>query len=319
MVSFAIMPRVAAARSHPVAAARPSSPRPASPPSGPSRPARRSLGLRLARLALLAAIWGGLLFAAVLLFFTWDLPRVDAALAHQRRPSVTLQNGDGALLATQGDLYGETLRLRDMPAHLPAALLAIEDRRFRQHLGLDPIGLARALHANFSAGEVVQGGSTLTQQLAKNLFLSGTRSFRRKVQEAILALWLEHRFTKDQLLEIYLNRVYLGGGAYGMDAASRLYFGVSARRATLAQAAILAGPAAGALALLAARQPGRRHGPRARRAGGDGEHRRHLRRAGGRGHRRDGDPAALPAATAAGSPTGSSRTCRPSFPARTTS
>ncbi|HZH45881.1 MAG TPA: PBP1A family penicillin-binding protein [Roseococcus sp.] len=235
------MPRVAAARSHPVAAARPSSPRPASPPSGPSRPARRSLGLRLARLALLAAIWGGLLFAAVLLFFTWDLPRVDAALAHQRRPSVTLQNGDGALLATQGDLYGETLRLRDMPAHLPAALLAIEDRRFRQHLGLDPIGLARALHANFSAGEVVQGGSTLTQQLAKNLFLSGTRSFRRKVQEAILALWLEHRFTKDQLLEIYLNRVYLGGGAYGMDAASRLYFGVPARRVSLAQAAILAG------------------------------------------------------------------------------
>jgi penicillin-binding protein 1A len=179
--------------------------------------------------------------AAVLLWFTWDMPRTDSALEHQRRPSVTLQANDGAPLGTQGDLYGETLRLRDMPAYVPAALLAIEDRRFRSHFGLDPIGLARAMYRNFSAGDVVQGGSTLTQQLAKNLFLSPARSTRRKVQEALMALWLEHRFTKNQLLEIYLNRVYLGGGAYGVDAAARLYFGVSARRLTIPQAAILAG------------------------------------------------------------------------------
>jgi penicillin-binding protein 1A len=244
------MPRVAAARLRtPAPASRPS-PRvePRSPPSGPKSNARvaapkrrRSLGGLLLRLAIILLIWGLLAFGALLLWFTHDMPRTDAALTHQRRPSVTLQTAEGGPLGTQGDLYGETLRLRDLPAHLPAALLAIEDRRFHQHFGLDVIGLARAAYANWNAGDVVQGGSTLTQQLAKNLFLSPARSTRRKVQEALMALWLENRFTKDQLLEIYLNRVYLGGGAYGVDAAARLYFGVSARRLTLPQAAILAG------------------------------------------------------------------------------
>jgi penicillin-binding protein 1A len=177
----------------------------------------------------------------LLLVFAWDLPRPDGMPAASRRPSVTLLAADGGMLATQGDLYGETVRLRDLPAHLPAALMAVEDRRFRSHWGLDPIGLARAAWANWRAGEVVQGGSTLTQQLAKNLFLSPERNFRRKVQEALLALWLERRFTKDQLLEIYLNRVYLGAGAYGVDAAARLFFGVPARRLALWQSALLAG------------------------------------------------------------------------------
>ena len=237
------MPRAALAERPRVAAARraPPSPPPHPPGAPATRPARRPLGLRLLRLAVLLAIWGALALGAVLLFFTWDLPRADAALATQRRPSVTLQMSDGALLATQGDLYGETLRLRDMPAHLPAALLAIEDRRFREHIGVDPIGIARALYRNLTEGDVVQGGSTLTQQLAKNLFLSPERSFRRKVQEAILALWLESRFTKDQLLEIYLNRAYLGAGAWGVDAAARVYFGTSARRLNLWQSAVLAG------------------------------------------------------------------------------
>ena len=237
------MPRAALAeRSRAEAAARRPPPGPSHPPSGPApRPARARPGMRLLRLAILLAIWGSLALAAVLLFFTWDLPRADAALATQRRPSVTLSTAEGGLLATQGDLYGETLRLRDMPAHLPAALLAIEDRRFREHWGLDPLGIARALYRNVSEGDVVQGGSTLTQQLAKNLFLSAERSFRRKVQEAILAVWLETRFTKDQLLEIYLNRAYLGAGAWGVDAAARVYFGTSARRVTLWQSAVLAG------------------------------------------------------------------------------
>lgn len=245
------MPRVAAARLRPTVPAPRAPPqretRP--PPSGPQSSGRasaapkrrRSLGGLFFRLAIILLIWGALALAAVLIWFTHDMPRVDVALEHQRRPSVTLQASDGAPLATQGDLYGETLRLRNMPAHLPAALLAIEDRRFRQHFGLDVIGLTRAMHANWTAGDVVQGGSTLTQQLAKNLFLSPARSARRKVQEALMALWLEHSFTKDQLLEIYLNRVYLGGGAFGVDAAARLYFGVSARRLTLPQAAIIAG------------------------------------------------------------------------------
>ncbi|WP_229677723.1 transglycosylase domain-containing protein [Caldovatus sediminis] len=176
-----------------------------------------------------------------LLWFAYDLPRPEAALAATRRPSVTLLAADGRLLATSGDLYGEPLRLSELPPHLPAALIAIEDRRFREHFGLDPVGMARAAWVNLTAGRVAQGGSTLTQQLAKNLFLTPERSLRRKVQEALLALWLERRFTKDELLEIYLNRVYLGAGAYGVDAAARLYFGVPARRVTLGQAALLAG------------------------------------------------------------------------------
>ncbi|MDQ1080843.1 transglycosylase domain-containing protein [Pseudoroseomonas cervicalis] len=209
----------------------------------PARPQRRRRPwlLRLLHALLLLAIWGGLALGVALLFFAWDLPRPDAALATTRRPSVTLEAADGRLLATSGDLYGERVRLAELPAYLPAALMAVEDRRFRSHFGLDPMGLARAALANWRAGRVVQGGSTLTQQLAKNLFLTPERNLRRKVQEALLALWLERRFTKDQLLEIYLNRVYLGGGAFGVDAAARLYFGVPAARVTLWQAAILAG------------------------------------------------------------------------------
>ncbi|TPG49265.1 PBP1A family penicillin-binding protein [Roseomonas nepalensis] len=186
-------------------------------------------------------VWGGLALGIVLLVFAWDLPRPEAALETTRRPSVTLESADGRLLSTSGDLYGETVRLRDLPVHLPTALLAIEDRRFRSHFGLDPLGLLRAAWVNLTTGRVAQGGSTLTQQLAKNLFLTPERSLRRKVQEAMLALWLEGRFTKDQLLEIYLNRVYLGGGAYGVDAAARLYFGVPARRLSVWQSAVLAG------------------------------------------------------------------------------
>ncbi|MBB5695105.1 transglycosylase domain-containing protein [Muricoccus pecuniae] len=196
---------------------------------------------RIAAWALMGTVWGGLALGALLLVFAWDLPRPEEALETTRRPSVTLEAADGRLLSTSGDLYGDTLRLRDLPVHLPTALLAIEDRRFRQHFGLDPIGLMRAAWVNLTSGRVAQGGSTLTQQLAKNLFLTPERSLRRKVQEAMLALWLESRFTKDQLLEIYLNRVYLGGGAYGVDAAARLYFGVPARRLALWQSAVLVG------------------------------------------------------------------------------
>ena len=212
------------------------------PPARPApefRPTR--WGWRLLRYALIGVIWGTLFTAAVLLWFTHDLPRPDAPLAQVRRPAAAVLASDGSLLSTQGDLFGEVLRLRDLPAFLPEALIAIEDRRFRQHIGVDPIGIARALWSNLTAGEVVQGGSTLTQQLAKNLFLTPERSTRRKVQEALLAIWLERRFSKEQLLEIYLNRVYLGGGAYGVDAAARLFFGVSARRVNLWQAAMLAG------------------------------------------------------------------------------
>ncbi len=207
------------------------------PAAGPSRRA----GLRWLRWGVLVTVWGGMALGALLLFLTYDLPRIDIALSVTRRPGVTLEAADGRIIATSGDVHGQVVRLRDLPAHLPAAVIAIEDRRFRQHLGIDPVGIARAAWVNWSTGRVAQGGSTLTQQLAKNLFLTPERSFRRKAQEAILALWLEWKFSKDELLEIYLNRVYLGAGAFGVDAAARLFFGVPAGRLTLWQSAILAG------------------------------------------------------------------------------
>ena len=209
--------------------------------SSAPRSRRRPLALRLLKLVLLLGIWGGVSLAGLVLVLAWDLPRPDAAQAATRRPSVTLLAADASVLATQGDLFGEAVRLRDLPPALPAALLAVEDRRFRHHPGIDPVGILRAALANWRAGEVVQGGSTLTQQLAKNLFLTPERTLRRKGQEALLALWLERRFSKDQLLEIYLNRVYLGAGAFGVDAAARQYFGIPARRLGLWQAALLAG------------------------------------------------------------------------------
>ena len=116
------------------------------------------------------------------------------------------------------------MRISELPPYVPNAVIAIEDRRFRSHFGVDPVGLMRAVTKNLYAGGVVEGGSTLTQQLAKNMFLTPERSLKRKVQEVVLSLWLETEYTKDQILEMYLNRVYFGSGAYGIDAAANTYF-----------------------------------------------------------------------------------------------
>ena len=196
---------------------------------------------RLMGYAIIVAVWGILAFAAMLLWFAHDMPRPDAALDAVRRPSLTLEDRSGRVFATFGDVVGEPLRLTDLPAWLPAAAVAVEDRRFWHHPGFDLVGLARATWVNLTSGRVVQGGSTLTQQVAKNLFLNNARTMRRKVQELLLTLWLEHGFSKREILEIWLNRVYLGAGTWGVDAAARMYFGVSARRVTLWQAAMLAG------------------------------------------------------------------------------
>ncbi len=189
----------------------------------------------------LLAIWGGVGLAGFVLWFAWDLPRPEAALDAARRPSLTLEDREGRIFATYGDVVGDPLRLTDMPSYLPAAAVAVEDRRFYGHFGIDLIGIARAAVVNIRAGRLVQGGSTITQQVAKNLFLTNARTFRRKVQEVLLTLWLEQHFSKQEILEIWLNRVYLGSGAWGVDAAARLYFGVSARNVTLWQAAVIAG------------------------------------------------------------------------------
>jgi penicillin-binding protein 1A len=195
----------------------------------------------LARIAVLLLLWTAIIGGGVLGYFALTLPDTSELTKAERRPSATILAADGSLLTTFGDLFGQPLTLKEMSAYLPQAVIATEDRRFYSHFGVDPIGLLRASFANLAAGRVVQGGSTITQQLAKNLFLTPERSLGRKVQETLLALWLEHRFSKDQILEIYLNRVYLGAGTYGVDAAAHRYFGKSARRTTLYESAAIAG------------------------------------------------------------------------------
>ena len=133
------------------------------------------------------------------------------------------------------------MHLSELPPYLPKAFVAIEDRRFYSHFGIDPVGISRAIVRDLTGAGGMQGGSTLTQQLAKNLFLTQERTLSRKIQEAILALWLERKYSKDQILELYLNRVYFGSGAYGVEAASQRYFGKSAKMVNLSEAAVLAG------------------------------------------------------------------------------
>jgi len=205
-------------------------------------PPRRSWLWPMLKAGVSLGIWAGIAGLMLLIYFAWDLPEIaDIDKASDRAAGFAVVDAEGGVVARSGAVYGDRVRLADLPDHLPNALIAIEDRRFRSHPGVDPIGLARAVWTNLMAGRVRQGGSTLTQQLAKNLFLTPDRTLSRKIQEALLALWLESTLSKDQILEIYLNRVYLGGGAYGVDAAARLFFGVPASQLSLFQSAVLAG------------------------------------------------------------------------------
>jgi len=155
--------------------------------------------------------------------------------------AVKFVDRNGVEIGQRGILHDDAVPLEEIPDHLIKATLATEDRRFYEHFGVDVFGTIRALFANAAANEVVQGGSTITQQLAKNLFLSSERSLQRKIKEAFLALLLESRFTKRQILKLYLDRAYLGGGAFGVEAASQFYFGKSVRDVNLAEAAVIAG------------------------------------------------------------------------------
>ncbi len=206
----------------------------------PRRPHGRRFG-GTAKLAVLVVLWAAIVGAGAVAYFAWTLPDTTRLTAAERRPSVTILADDGSTIATFGDLFGQPLTLRQMPPALPEAVIATEDRRFYHHFGIDPVGLVRAAFADLRAGHIVEGGSTITQQLAKILFLTPERSFTRKIREVLLALWLEHRFTKNEILEIYLNRVYLGAGAYGVDAAAHRYFGKSASRLNLFECAVIAG------------------------------------------------------------------------------
>ena len=207
----------------------------------PGKPHRHPLWLRLLRGTLNVMVVLAVVVVALLGYLAYTLPLSDDFERKQLQFSTTLVAADGEIFAMRGQFHGEILSLKDIPRYLPEAVVSIEDRRFYHHFGLDPIGMVRAAVVNLLSGGVRQGGSTITQQLAKLMFLSSERTFKRKIQEAMIALWLEHRLTKDQILVRYLNKVYLGAGAYGIDGAAQRYFNKSARNLTLAEAAMLAG------------------------------------------------------------------------------
>lgn len=217
------------------ATAKKASPRKAAPAAASAR------WKRWAYWTAVLGVWALIVVGAGLAYVAWDLPDVDRAIAATRKPAVRVLTADGVQIARRGDRFGQAVRLEDLPPALPHAILATEDRRFYDHFGIDLIGIARAMYVNVKAGGIVQGGSTLTQQAAKNLFLKPERTLRRKAQEVLLALWLEAKFTKDEIFTIYLNRVYFGQGAYGVDAAARHYFGRPAVGISDYEAAVLAG------------------------------------------------------------------------------
>ena len=203
---------------------------------------RRSIIGRLFYWSVVLGLWGIIAMGVLVAYHASKLPPIDQLAVPKRPPNIAILGSDGTLLANRGETGGREISLSELPPYLPQAFIAIEDRRFYSHAGIDPIGIGRALMRNIlRAGGGVQGGSTLTQQLAKNLFLTQERTASRKIQEAILALWLERKYSKNEILELYLNRVYFGSGAYGVEGAAQKYFGKSARDVTIAEAAILGG------------------------------------------------------------------------------
>jgi penicillin-binding protein 1A len=215
---------------------------------GGGKPRRKAQGSLLWRATKFSAywsfvlgIWGGIGLIGIFGYFALTMPPPSQLSIPERPANIRIVAMDGTVLGNRGKTGGEAVRLFELPSHLPQAVMAIEDRRFYSHFGVDLLGLARAMVVNVQAGRVVQGGSTLSQQLAKNLFLEPKRTIDRKIQEMMIALWLEWEFEKDEILEMYLNRVYLGEGATGVEAAAQRYYGKSARDIRLTEAATIAG------------------------------------------------------------------------------
>lgn len=180
-------------------------------------------------------------FSAWLLYCFLTLPDIEQAVARTRQPSTTITAENGNEVKTFGSVYSEVIHLNELPSYVPDAIISTEDRRFYSHFGFDIIAFTRAMLTNIFMGRYAQGGSTISQQVAKNLFLTQQKTIKRKTQELLLAFWLEHKFTKEQILTLYLNRVYLGAGTYGIEAASQKYFQKSSRDMNLLEAAIIAG------------------------------------------------------------------------------
>lgn len=207
----------------------------------PPRRPRRLPWMRAFYWLMVFGLWGVIGSAGMLAYYAYTLPDTRNLGLARVTSGINFLGFDRTPLGSRGDTVGEPVTLRDVPPYLLHAVIATEDRRFYTHHGIDPQGLLRAMWANLRAGRLVQGGSTITQQLAKNVFLTPERSVRRKAQEFLLALWLERQFSKEEILSMYLNRVYLGSGAYGVSAASRKYFGKPASELELQEAALIAG------------------------------------------------------------------------------
>ena len=203
---------------------------------------KKNILLRLLNIIVIFGIWGSIIVGALLgyLYLTMPLPR-DLADKTERIVSMRIVSNTGAYIASSGDGYGASVTVDELPSYIPMAFVATEDHRFYEHMGIDFIGLARAVYTNVLAGRVKQGGSTISQQVSKNLFLSNKRSFERKIRELVYTIWLEVGFEKKEILALYLNRVYMSNGQYGISAAANHYFGIPARELSLWQSAVLAG------------------------------------------------------------------------------
>ena len=207
--------------------------------------APRPLWLRILRGTIL---WGGAaallatIFLVTAVFMTArELPSFSALQTSQHGQMIVVRARDGTEIVSLGPSYGDWLDYNEIPQVMKDAMVTVEDRRYRSHIGVDPVGVVRSLWVRFETGQWRQGGSTITQQLARNIFLNNSRTFGRKVREAILALAMETKFSKNQILELYLNKVYFGGGAYGIDPAARKFFGHPATDLSLSEAVIIAG------------------------------------------------------------------------------
>jgi penicillin-binding protein 1A len=219
---------------------RPAAKKPAVTPVAPSRPSlwnKRSLAGLAVRTGFTLFIIGGV----VLMYFMASLPDIRDLNTIKKQQGITVETEDGRIIATYGDVYGAYVPYDKIPKSLINAVIATEDRRFFQHHGVDFFGILRAMVVNVTSGKVRQGASTVTQQVAKNVFLSPERTVTRKIREMLLAFWLEGRYSKEEIMAIYLNRVYLGSGTFGIDAASRRYFNKPATDMDLVESAMIAG------------------------------------------------------------------------------
>jgi len=207
----------------------------------PPRRTRRTPLQALTYWTLVLGVWGLIFVAGFLAVFATGLPDTSKLYEVSRQPSVTYLDRSGAVIAIRGSQFAPPANIDALPAYVPAAFVAIEDHQFYHHFGFNPWGMLTSVAFNLThPGGPLRGGSTITQQLARNLFLTPAQTYRRKAQELVLAVWLEMHFSKKQILALYLNRVNFGGGAYGIEAASKRYFNKPASGLTLGEAALLA-------------------------------------------------------------------------------